>query len=399
MQRIPKFLYQLKEQADSESDPKYRVEKSLCFVEAILKYHTVFIVADYLSTIDSKSHEEDDSILILSKGILSSSLSIWTFITENLLSIVPWERRFLPEFEKYFAFEFRDISMQFLELHRKIHPDTLSDLEMGLNLSKDILDLAKKITQNSPIFQCNLRPGVLLERNTNSYELVLEKADRTCLKLGYLLILQSSYGESKVYFFNEFVGSQKIKKLGRFYLETGDLYRGTDESFFQEFKKNFQTKSIDYGLPFRFRNLMNNFILNFQGREVEEVKLLKYIVNNDCGSILVMGEPGIGKSSFLSTISKTIRQHMEDRKHTGIQFKLPSEMNFIVLEYFFDRGLRDTNINDFYKFLGVELNRIFNIKDIPIGGDLREREFLWLERIKRVSSMIENPTKKVIVQN
>jgi tetratricopeptide (TPR) repeat protein len=398
MKNIPEFLEILKENAVNEVNPVFRLYKSLDLAEACIKYHTCIIVANYLETLGGRlSADQKEGTRILGRGLLRPSLGLWAFFTESIQPLIADNERFIPEFEKYFVDEFRKKTEFLVNLRNDYHHGLSRTDEAYLESSNAILRQIEEIFERSPVFQLSFHTGDTLEGSEEIFEIMVQKESGEQLNLSPLVVLRNRGGSLRVYFFYELDNKYKTKKISNLNYDTSHKWEDSDESYIREFKKVFKLKEWNDGPPSRFQARISELLQNFQGRGEEEERVLKYFSIQENGSLMVIGVPGIGKSAFLAKVVTSIRLEMEDRSAGITQKKITDSSRYVVLEYFFRRNTKEAGLDEFYRFLGEELNQIFEVRDVVIGNNLSEMEARFEERLQKISAKLKGLNTKLIL--
>ena len=402
MRTIPEFIEFLKISAERETDPALQLYKSLDLAEAVLKYHTSIIVADYLESLEGNiSDTKKEGTRILARGMVRPSLGLWALFTERIYPLVLEKNRFIENFGDYFEKELKE-NTQFLVDERNDYQHGFSRSAEAYHKSTEkILKNVIQILENSPIFECTFQTGDLLEGSSDTYEIVLVREDGRELNLSPLLVLRKTDNDMRVYFFYELDTIVNTKKITKLNYVKSEKYEDTEDAFIREFKKVFKLKEWSDGPPSKFQARISELIQNFQGRQVEETQVLDSFTQRESGAVLVLGVPGIGKSAFLAKVVTSIRSELSERIDLNKHGRIPNEQTFVILEYFFRRNTGEVKLSEFYKFIGEELNQLFETKDIPIGNNLQEMEAKWEERIRKISEKLSSgkgkSTKKLIL--
>ena len=98
MSHIPEYIQILQKQYSTETHPFTKVHRLIDFCEAVIKFHTVVIVSNFMEAKEIGVKGK----LILSEGLRTPSLGTWAYFTMHLHVLIPKEKLVWEDFGAYF---------------------------------------------------------------------------------------------------------------------------------------------------------------------------------------------------------------------------------------------------------------------------------------------------------
>jgi hypothetical protein len=194
MPQIPDYIQTLQTQFESETQPFKKVHRLIDLCEAVIKFHTVVILSNFMESMANNTHSQEDIATargILAQGLKTPSLGIWAFFTEKIFPLIPKEDLFWEDFPAYFEKTLKKASAEIIPFRNSYaHGSTPDDKECLADIQK-ILPHLDKILKGGIVDRYDLRVGEVIKGTRVSWIVSLEKEGRS-LVLSPLLVYRDS---------------------------------------------------------------------------------------------------------------------------------------------------------------------------------------------------------------
>jgi hypothetical protein len=440
MPNIPEYILILKTQFEAENQAFKKVHRLIDLSEAVIKFHTVVIIANFMESIKNnlKSGEDILSVrAILSQGLKTPSLGIWAFFTEKIHPLIPKEDLFWEDFPEYFEKTLKKASLQIIPFRNSYaHGSTPDDRECLEDIKK-IYPHLETILKAGIIDKNVVQIGNLLPGTKRSQEVLLKKEDRS-LVLSPLLVyretekgieVRQTHNDAKgsiskksstntdsssevstrilkiskenplagdatvpkrFFYFNDLRSEKKISLLNyeaSEHIRDAELKKVFDEVFPL---KSWEKKSVS---PFKSR--IEELTENFKGRRLELKQLESFFRDKNRGHFFIWGGPGIGKSTLVARALHLSRASQEKGGSTEEEsFTVGKDIHFI--EYFIRRGTDHARTTTYLKYMSEELERVQSM-GIPSGVGQDEMGEKYFEKLRTLSEYLEEKNKKLVL--
>ena len=91
MPQIPEYIQTLQTQFEAETQPFKKVHRLIDLSEAVIKFHTVVILSNFMESMTKTMQSQEDIATargILAQGLKTPSLGIWAFFTEKICQVL-----------------------------------------------------------------------------------------------------------------------------------------------------------------------------------------------------------------------------------------------------------------------------------------------------------------------
>ncbi len=194
MPQIPEYIQTLQTQFEAETQPFKKVHRLIDLSEAVIKFHTVVILSNFMESMTKTMQSQEDIATargILAQGLKTPSLGIWAFFTEKIFPFIPKEDLFWEDFHTYFEKTLKKASAEIIPFRNSYaHGSTPDDKECLADIQK-ILPHLDKILKGGIVDRYELRVGEVIKGTRVSSVVSLEKEGRS-LVLSPLLVYRDS---------------------------------------------------------------------------------------------------------------------------------------------------------------------------------------------------------------
>ena len=147
MPQIPDYIQTLQTQFEAETQPFKKVHRLIDLCEAVIKFHTVVILSNFMESMAKNTHSQEDIATargILAQGLKTPSLGIWAFFTEKIFPLIPGEDLFWEDFPAYFEKTLKRASAEIIPFRNSYaHGSTPDDKECLADIQKILPHLDK----------------------------------------------------------------------------------------------------------------------------------------------------------------------------------------------------------------------------------------------------------------
>ncbi|MCB1144343.1 MAG: ATP-binding protein [Leptospiraceae bacterium] len=427
MHDTPEFIQNIKDQFESETQPFRKVHLLIDLCEAVIKFHTVVIVSNFMES----KEIPDIGRGLLASGLKSPSLGIWAFFTEKIYPLIPREQLFWEDFPRYYKKTLRKYSDILIPFRNHYAHGSTPDDEDCLDDIQKFYPYLESILNAGVIGRESIEVGERIKGSRTS-QAVLLKGESRSLNLSPLLVYRDSeknmnrvasrasatdrnqfpealegtdtekHSENvassssatgvikRFFYFNDLRNEKKISLLNydaSEHIRDEELKRSFDEVFPL---KAWEKKSVS---PFKAR--IEELTENFKGRQEELKKLESFFKEKTQGHFFIWGGPGIGKSALVARALQLSRASQE-KEVTGELESFSVEKSTHFIEYFIRRSTDHAYVTTYLKYMSEALERIHSMC-IPTGNNQDEMGEKYFEKLRTLSEKLEQKNEKLVL--
>jgi hypothetical protein len=399
--RLPSPLYQLLVLYDEEKKSELRkVNRLIDAIEWAVKWHTLLVISDLLREQDLPKQMK----VMLSAGLQTPSLGTWVrFFREGLTMmsdpLYDWkaverlnsleERHQLVAFRNKYAHGatpdemecHEDCERYFPVLLQLIGGPLFTDIRLigGDDETNAMLQGPERIQYHEELVKRGQLAALIPpQENANDTETSSKFPELLSLwPIAFFVEDERQTRGRQFYYFNA-IKSEKIEQLN---YEWSSLLR--DKQLYERFEKVLplrEWRKIDEPDLEVFRFRMEALRENFKGR-VEERRMLKEFCLLGCGTLMLWGEPGIGKSALIAQVFE------EMKGEVGLAGQEQEREYPPVIQYFIKRGTVYAEAAYFLRYLNGKLDKLYGLKGCGQGETVAELHDQLIQRLDAISDL------------
>ena len=384
MPQVPEFIQILEKQFKEETHSFTAVHRLIDYCEAVIKFHTVVVVSNFMEAKDIPPKGK----LILSEGLRTPSLGTWAYFTLHLHGLIPKEKQVWEDFSEYFKTILFPATEKIVTFRNRYAHGAVPSQEICQEDIERIEPILRTILEGGVLDRYSLEFGNVLQEKSETRSVILRKGEYG-LNLSPLLIYRlSEKGEktNKFYFYNDVRNKNRLTLLNydsSDHIQDGDL-RGV-------FDKAYPIEDWVSEEANEFRVHIDRLTDTFKGRQEELRVLQDFIKNNEKGHFFIWGDPGIGKSSLVARAVRLARF-----KDNLSEFDFQLDDNILFIEYFMRRSTPTSTLGTYLRYMGESMESKIKTS-IPIGKTEQEMGENYRKRLPLVSKGLRKDGKKLVL--